>query len=262
MLLNWLFPNKCIVCLDILTRAQTEGLCGDCRGAFTEIKERSPEGYAGVFLYDDLMSDVIHAFKYGNHPAHGRYLGRLMAERVHNYFGDIDIIMPVPMYRAKERQRGFNQADILAREIARCTGIAYDRGALRRVRDTAAQSELSSAERKTNLDGAFRVEPSAADGKKILLVDDIMTTGSTLSGVRRGAFPRRRGGGIRIYAGGRVEEALSSVDKIMDKMSENFNTTVDINCVKIYNISDNVLGRAFKHALAVYKNTIENIGNL
>ncbi|MCL2698950.1 MAG: ComF family protein [Defluviitaleaceae bacterium] len=195
-MLDWLFPPKCIVCLDILSRSRKDGFCGDCRGVFTELGEQSGE-HIGVFVYDGVMSEVIHAFKYGNHPAHGRVLGRLMAERVDKYFEGIDLIVPVPMYRPKERHRGFNQADILAREIARHTKIAYDGKSLRRVRDTAAQSGLSSEERKTNLDGAFKLN-APVTGKNILLIDDIMTTGSTLTEC---AEELQRGGaaGVRGY---------------------------------------------------------------
>jgi len=200
---NWLFPHKCIVCLDILTVPSADGLCGDCKGAFTEVGEQCAvcgralplgqscqcEGYhfafvknRSVFVYDNVMGEVIHAFKYGNHPAHGRVLGKVMAERFDAYFEEIDLIMPIPMYRPKERRRGFNQADILAREIALHTGITYDNKSLRRVRDTVAQSGLSVTEREANLAGAFKLASRNLSivGKNVLLVDDIMTTGSTL----------------------------------------------------------------------------------
>jgi ComF family protein len=165
--------------------------CADVSFAF--VKNRS------VFVYDDAMGDVIHAFKYGNHPAHGRALGKVMASRFSACFSDIELIVPVPMYRKKERSRGFNQANILAREIARDTGIAYDCKSLLRVRDTAAQSGLTAPARKVNLAGAFSLSGNsrAIVNKNILLVDDIMTTGSTL---HECAGVLKRGGAATVYA--------------------------------------------------------------
>jgi len=188
--------------LDIITSSAGNGFCEGCKDAFTIIDEYCDvcgrplpcgaycecEGNdfvfvknRSVFVYDDVMSDVIHAFKYGNHPAHGKALGRIMARRFSSYFEQIDLIMPIPMYRQKELRRGFNQADILAGEIASYTGVKYDGKSLKRIRNTKAQSGLSDVERELNLGGAFKLTRPLAADKSILLVDDIMTTGSTMN---------------------------------------------------------------------------------
>lgn len=237
-MMHWLFPNKCIVCLDIIASSPTDGFCETCKGALTVIDaycdvcgQMMQKGYAceceghdfvfvknrSVFVYDAIMSDVIHAFKYGNHPAHGKVLGKIMASRFNCYFEHIDLIMPTPMYRAKERLRGFNQAALLAREIALHTGITYDNKSLIRVRDTTAQSGLSAAEREANLSNAFKWvgKPGSIAGKNILLVDDIMTTGSTLNEC---ATALLREGCLGIY--GYTLAAAIKINKIQ-QLSEN-----------------------------------------
>jgi len=238
--LDWLFPHKCVVCLDILTSSPNDGFCKACKDTLMKIAEYCDvcgrpltHGYTcecegrvfeftknrSVFVYDDVMSNVIYAFKYGNHPAHGKALGKTMARHFDFYFKGIDLrhclIIPTPMFRPKERLRGFNQADILAREIARYTGILYDNKSLLRIRDTAAQSGLSAEEREINLANAFKLSrmPSPVAGKTILLVDDILTTGSTLN---KCAAELLRGGAASVYG-----YTLSATVKIKKKYSAN-----------------------------------------
>ncbi len=105
-------------------------------------------------------------------------LGRIPVAQL---VGDVDCIVPVPISDAKRRVRGFNQTEVLFEDWARSSGFVWRADVLMRVRDTEAQWKLSKRERKANLNGAFRIaDESAVRGKRVLLVDDIYTTGATM----------------------------------------------------------------------------------
>lgn len=105
-------------------------------------------------------------------------LGRMPAQAL---VGDVDQVVPVPISEAKRRVRGFNQTEVLFEDWARSSGFVWRADVLMRVRDTEAQWKLSKRERKANLTGAFCIADEAAvRGKRVLLVDDIYTTGATM----------------------------------------------------------------------------------
>lgn len=130
--------------------------------------------------YRGTLERVLHAFKFGRHDFLDDALGGLLASALEAR-GDaaFDAIVPVPMSRAKQRRRGYNQAELLARALARRTGMACEPPLLSRRRDGETQSQLPRERRAANVRGAFRAGRRAA-GKAILLVDDICTTGETL----------------------------------------------------------------------------------
>ncbi len=135
------------------------------------------------FLYEGPIRDLIHAFKY-NRKTHLRYpLALLVLEGISGVIADHDpnLIVPVPLHRSRLRQRGFNQAVLLGRVLSRHLALPMAPAALVRTRATEPQIELSAAERRANVRGAFAVkEPERIAGKSILLLDDVMTTGSTM----------------------------------------------------------------------------------
>lgn len=92
----------------------------------------------------------------------------------------IDVVMPVPLSIARQKQRGYNQAALLARPLAFATGYAYRPKAIQRVRDTVTQVGLSLEQRRHNVVGAFQARSEIVAGKTVLLVDDVATTGATL----------------------------------------------------------------------------------
>jgi ComF family protein len=109
---------------------------------------------------------------------------------------DFDLIVPAPLHPRRARERGFNQAAALARPIARLLGIPYDEAVLCRVRETLPQVGLSDVERVLNLRGAFRaVKTTAIEGRRVLLVDDVMTTGATVASATRALV---KGGALRV----------------------------------------------------------------
>jgi ComF family protein len=132
------------------------------------------------FLYEGAIRDLIHSFKY-NRLTHLRYPLALLTLEGMSEFHDPHLIVPVPLHRSRLRQRGFNQAVLLGRVLSRQLSLPMLPDALVRTRQTEPQIELSAAERRVNVKGAFSVKrPDHVAGKRILLLDDVMTTGSTM----------------------------------------------------------------------------------
>jgi ComF family protein len=156
-----------------------EGRCALCR--------RGLRGFDAAYsfgFYEDELRELIHVFKYGRVQTLAKPLGRLIASALPRE-QSFDLIVPMPLYWRKRWQRGFNQAALLAREIGRRTHIPVG-NALRRVKDTAAQAGLTNAKRRLNVSGAFRAKRNAAlNGKRVLLIDDVMTTGATAASCAR-----------------------------------------------------------------------------
>lgn len=131
-----------------------------------------------VFDYQPPISDLIQKFKYGNK----KYLAKFFVEELYSLCKaknlDFDIITFVPMHEERERERGFNQAKILANELALKLGVnAYD--CVKKVKLTERQATLSLSERLKNLSSSFKVEKELVKDKSVLLVDDVLTTGAT-----------------------------------------------------------------------------------
>jgi ComF family protein len=206
-----LFPTLCLSCNKVLLERSGHPFCPDCYAGIRFIAaplcpvcgipypaEESPDHVCGdcllkkrhigsarsLGIYESVLHDVIHAFKYGGNLTLGEQLGRLMAEHTYPSFRirDYTLILPVPLHSRRLRQRGFNQSVILAREISRRHGVAMDFRTLRRIVDTESQAGLKKEERRSNIRKAFNLkDPERIRGQKILLVDDVYTTGSTLS---------------------------------------------------------------------------------
>ncbi|MFQ5801790.1 MAG: ComF family protein [Candidatus Methylomirabilales bacterium] len=138
-----------------------------------------------TLLYDrdDPLREVLLLFKHGRRDALGGPLGRLMADRATHLFGHstIDAVVPVPLHRKRERERGFNQAEILASVVARRLRRPVLRKTLQRIRPTLPQTG-KPRERARNVRGAFAVgNPAKIKNRSLLLVDDVLTTGATVN---------------------------------------------------------------------------------
>ena len=128
-------------------------------------------------------SRILFELKYHNHPEVGKTRGRMMAEELKatNFFNGIDLIVPIPLSRKKERQRGYNQSDWIAWGISEATGIPTDTTSVVRTKSNPSQTTLDHRQRRENVRDIFAVRhPGNLEGRHILLVDDVITTGATM----------------------------------------------------------------------------------
>ena len=128
-------------------------------------------------------SRILFELKYHNHPEVGKTMGRMMAEELKatNFFNGIDLIVPIPLSRKKERQRGYNQSDWIAWGISEATGIPTDTTSVVRTKSNPSQTTLDHRQRRENVRDIFAVRhPERLEGRHILLVDDVITTGATM----------------------------------------------------------------------------------
>ena len=133
--------------------------------------------------FNELSRGLVHALKYQGASYVAPYMGGVMAHRfgMLTELAGVNLVIPVPLFVARLKKRGYNQSELLARAFCQKTRLALNVKALVRVRDTGSQTKLGRPERVKNMSGAFTVKnPAAVKGKTILLIDDVATTGSTL----------------------------------------------------------------------------------
>jgi ComF family protein len=210
-LLDTLFPPLCHVCRSYLADPPPIHLCADCRDKIAMIRSplcpicgvpfatengidhpcshcltTTPRPVAtarAAARFEGPVQQLIHRFKYGKKSHLSRPLGLLTADALENFQAAIsaDCIVPVPLHRRRLRERGFNQSQLLGQVLAKRWKIPLAVHNLRRLRWTEPQTGLSAAERIRNIRGAFAVaSPKRFRGKRLLLVDDVYTTGSTV----------------------------------------------------------------------------------
>lgn len=140
-----------------------------------------------LLLYKGVVKQTMYRFKYSNKREYGTFFAELAMEQWGEWLFrcEIDAIVPVPMFRRKKRMRGYNQAEVFGRELAKYLGVPMDRNVVIRKKDTRPMKELNDIERENNLRNAFQIARDIVKYKKILLVDDIYTTGSTADEVSR-----------------------------------------------------------------------------
>jgi len=133
-----------------------------------------------VWQFSGKARLLIYHLKYFSDPDIARFIGEWMSLLVQTHFAaETDVLIPVPLHHRREKERGYNQAVLLAREISFHTGLACCETALRRVRATATLVEASRQERMTAMQGAFEADAAQVCGKRVLLIDDVFTTGAT-----------------------------------------------------------------------------------
>lgn len=199
-LLSILYPPRCVCCGAVLPAG--EELCEACAASAARIKppvcllcgcnledceprhrKTAYKGITAPFYYEGEVREGVHRFKFRDKPQSAAFFAREMAESVRKHMPGIpfDRIVCVPMLPAKEKERGYNQSALLARELAGLLGVPADCHALRKCFDTPAQHECKGAQRRGNVFGVFEVpRPDLMQGKTVLLCDDVKTTGATL----------------------------------------------------------------------------------
>lgn len=199
-LFDFFFPRFCVMCEKRLYPHE-KTLCIACfrdlpRTDFHFERENEleklfygkiPIERACSFFYyrkGNLACNILYHLKYYNHPLVGIEMGRCYATEIlsSGFFENIDCIVPVPLAVAKKRKRGYNQSEWLARGISQITDIPIETNAVRRLQNTETQTHKGAEERLKNVSEAFqKVSSVDLSGKHILLIDDVVTTGATLS---------------------------------------------------------------------------------
>ena len=199
-----LIPPACLVCHAPLGDGQ-ESLCPECASQITFVKDNFcykcgselTEGYCescretvfkfelsrSSMQYQTPLTELMHLLKYSGYRSPAAFMAEKMAESLKQYpeFEDYPYITAVPLHRVRRRERGYNQSELIAKKLAKLSGKTYIRPVVRS-RYTLSQTKLHRTQRLSNLAGAFRVRYSQqAQGKKLILVDDVFTTGSTLN---------------------------------------------------------------------------------
>ncbi len=185
MILNLLFPRKCILCGKILEQEELD-LCGDCRVNAPECpvsKQKLPylDSWVAVWYYEDTARASLLRYKFHGVRAYAPGYGRLLAMKVQQEHPDgFDIITWVPISPLRRLKRGFDQVAVLTKYVANELG-AKPQATLRKIRHNRPQSGIADrSQRQSNVLGAYRLlDPEAVKGKRILLLDDIITTGAT-----------------------------------------------------------------------------------
>ncbi len=208
-----IYPPQCIGCRSAVANVST--LCGHCWTSLKFIErpycERmgtpfsvdlgglllSPAAIAdppvfdrarSVLIYDGLGRALVHRFKYGDRHDLALAMARMMTQAGRELIEDADIIIPVPLHWTRLLSRRFNQAALLASTLSTITGKPYNPDVLKRKKRTRPQYGLTRPERQTNLQGALAVDKTLyykIEGKRILLIDDVMTTSSTANAAAR-----------------------------------------------------------------------------
>lgn len=163
-------------------RYDEKEFCHDCAN-----KEVHYEQGGSIWLHKGSVRWSVYQFKYHNR----RIYGKFYAKEMYRLFGkklkewEIDVIIPIPLHKKRQRKRGYNQAEILAKHLGALANIQVDTKSIIRVHDTRPQKELDNKERKKNLREAFRITRHWKEGQNVLLIDDIYTTGNTIDSVAK-----------------------------------------------------------------------------
>lgn len=186
-LFHLLFPPKCVLCRKILTKDELD-LCHSCRSSspvFTKSKFKLSfvAGWTAVWYYRDTVRGSLLRYKFSGRCNYARAYGRLLAMKLQTEnMDDFDILSWVPVGHLRKLKRGYDQCELLAKAVAAELNVPCCRTLIKK-RNTPPQSGISDAAgRRANVLNAYKVcDPKAVAGKKILLLDDIITTGATVS---------------------------------------------------------------------------------
>ena len=232
--LNIALPPLCLACRQLVSE---KGLCAACWGKLSFIAppycERlgipfaynpgpgvlsmqalaDPPAYQrarAAVRYDEIARTLVHGLKYGDRLELAPLMGRWIARAGHELLAQADALVPVPLHWRRLWMRRFNQSALLAKAISHTSGVPIAETALTRVKATAQQVGLSKSERAQNVQGAFRVPPenkAAVAGRRIILVDDVLTSGATVDAGAR-ALLRAGAANVDVLVFARVVDSV------------------------------------------------------
>jgi ComF family protein len=155
----------------------SEERCPSCRRWKLDI-----DGIRSPFAFQGVLRQAIHRFKYGGFKALARPLAELLARNLESRPLLAEVLVPVPLHPLRLRDRGYNQSGLLVRELGRLTGLPVEEGTLFRQRNSPAQVRTpDSEERRSNVSDAFGCRNDGLRGRRVLIIDDVCTTGATLN---------------------------------------------------------------------------------
>ena len=190
--LNFLFPFHCAECkIRLFPGDLLLPLCKNCfsRVSFYKVPIK-PDTYA-VCKYEGTVKEIIHSLKYGRKRFLAQGLGTILADFYKQNLDPechrrIDFIVPVPLHRAREKERGFNQAELIASAMSKILNLPLSSNNLVRIKNTPSQTLIKKNQRLKNLKDAFKIKrPFYFQKKAVLLVDDVYTTGATTDECRK-----------------------------------------------------------------------------
>lgn len=184
--MSLLFPRKCVLCRKILAHNETD-LCHECRKTAPELNKAKLKisfvaRWTAVWYYKDTVRSSILRYKFYNARSYADIYGRMLAMKIQKEDMEFDVLSYVSTGWLRRIKRGYDHAAMLAAAVGRELGVDYVK-LLKKIRQTKPQSRLrDAAARRANVLGAYKViDPESVKGKRILLIDDIITTGATLS---------------------------------------------------------------------------------
>ncbi|MBW8887901.1 MAG: ComF family protein [Fibrobacteres bacterium] len=213
-------PPECVHCRN--DRWLGLPLCRDCHRSLKPWLAEKPEAYRirdsrFLFVLSPALSVLIHGFKYHHRRRYAAYLCACARRRpgLAAWAAGFDALVPVPVHRGRRRERGYNQAEVIAGHLGELWGRPVWPRALVRKRSTRSQTRLSKGERGRNLEGAFACPDGSLKGKRILLIDDVFTTGAT-SEACAAALLRAGAAEVAVFALAKVEPGSPEEDFVRE----------------------------------------------
>ncbi len=199
-ILDLIYPPKCPCCGEIIQ--SEKDICDECRRKLVKwtgsFRIKGADSFNAAYRYDETISPAVIKLKNQSYGKACDFLVKTAVKLIkENTSGENRVIVPVPLHEYTLKERGYNQSEVIAKEAGRILGIPVDTSSLVKVRETLQQKTLTPERRKLNLREAFCVsEGSDISGKSVILLDDVCTTGSTLSEC---AAALKEAGAAKIY---------------------------------------------------------------
>ena len=169
---GWRRPKQ--VCPQCGEWSRDATVCGACR-----VQPPAFDRTRVAYYFADELVELVHGLKYQGQMAYGRLLGEILASQLGE--SDVEGLVAVPLHPQRRRERGYNQAQLIAESLSKIVACPVLKGGVKRIRSTPSQTGLSARQRRANLKRAFQVAPNGLSGvRRIALVDDVITTGATM----------------------------------------------------------------------------------